>query len=272
MAGLCAGRGRIPHRHRQSRTILCAQSPGRERSDFRHRAKQAALWAGVHHAFQHVSLGPDQRHRRRGLQLLAGHGRDGGSLRPDHAEGNGLQLPRYVIPGKESRARRVARGHLRPRSGLRLPHPRRAIRKLVASVQRPPRHAHRRLRRVFRALGARHGKQCLRADRTHHAHRPRCKECHPHRRVLQSGIRKRKKSLRRSAGRGAHTVASDSHDRLRLHSRLCPALDRHRIRIHLASDHGHGRDRRHDRSHDLRHLYHSDAFLRGGKTLGLQAG
>ena len=69
----------------------------------------------------------------------------------DAAARDGLRVERALLPGEgrvgrlRARARAVAR--------LRVPHPRRALRELVAAVQRAPQHAGRGARRVPRAAG-----------------------------------------------------------------------------------------------------------------------
>ena len=59
---------------------------------------------------------------------------------------DGLRLQRHVVPGEGGAAGRVADGDLRPLAARRVPDPRRAVRELVAAVQRAARHADRGVR------------------------------------------------------------------------------------------------------------------------------
>ncbi len=58
------------------------------------------------HALQRIPLRANQRQRRPRLQLGPGHQGAGGSLRQDHAEGDGFRLFRHVLPG-DSRRRKA---------------------------------------------------------------------------------------------------------------------------------------------------------------------
>ena len=104
--------------------------------------------AGIHSALQRISLRANQRGGGAGLQLEPGHPRDGGSFRPEHAKADGFRLFRHVLPGKESRGGRQAGGDFRRVIVLRVFDSRRAIRELVAAVQRAARDAHGHFRRV----------------------------------------------------------------------------------------------------------------------------
>ena len=91
-------------------------------------------------------------HRRAGggLQLRPGPRRARGGGEADAAAGDGLRLGRHVVPG-EAGAEPADR--VRARDPARLPRAGRAVRELGPAVQRPARHALRRLRRVLRAVG-----------------------------------------------------------------------------------------------------------------------
>src|SRR5213075_3201218 len=103
---------------------------------------------------------------------------------------NGLRLSRHFLSGKESATRRLADDGVWNVAHICVPHSRRALRKLVAAVQRFVRHSGRGARRVPYALVARNGKQYLRADWSDHAHRIGSEERHSHRRIRQGRIRK----------------------------------------------------------------------------------
>ena len=81
VAGLRPGRGRIPHAGRPARPVLRAQRRRRHGAAVGPDLDRAALRARVHHALQPLPLGPDQRRRRAGLQLGAGHEGAGGGVR-----------------------------------------------------------------------------------------------------------------------------------------------------------------------------------------------
>ena len=130
---------------------------------------------------------------------------------------------------------------------FRFPHSRRALRKLVAAVQRLVRHTDRGARRVPHALVARNGKQYLRADRSDHAHRTGREERHPHRRIRQGRIRKRQTAARRRAGRRAFAFASDPDDFLCIHFRNAAVVVRQRLRRCRSAHTRFDRDRRNDR-------------------------
>ena len=90
---------------------------------------------------------------------------------------------------------KVAAEGIPPAAALRLlaaggvPHPCCPVRELDAALRRPARHAHRRVRRRRRALAPRLRDGRLRPDRPRDDDRPRREERHPHRRVLQGGVR-----------------------------------------------------------------------------------
>ena len=137
-----------------------------------------------------------------GLQLRPGAGGARGGRRPDPAAGDGLRLER-ICPTRR-RPPRAGRGGLRPVAGLRLPDPGRAVRELVAALQRAAQHADRGAGSVPGTDGPAVRLQRLRADRPGHAHRPRREERHPHRRVRQDAARagEGRWSTRRSRERG----------------------------------------------------------------------
>ena len=110
---------------------------------------------------------------------------------------NALSYQEKVASGRlGARARAVAR--------VRVPDPRRALRELVAAVQRAPEHAGRGARRVPRAAVAALRQQRLRADRPRHAGRPHGEERDPDRRVREGSSSRRasRSSTPRSRARG----------------------------------------------------------------------
>ncbi len=111
--------------------------------------------ARVHHALQRVPVRADQRDPRprlsapqQGMKALEE------VFAQTHAAGDGLRLHGHVLPGEGRRPGRSGQRHLRLLAARGLPDPGRAVRELVPALRRAPRHAHRRLRRAWRAAGS----------------------------------------------------------------------------------------------------------------------
>ena len=168
-----------------------------------------------------------------GLQLGPGAQRPRGDGEGGPAGGLELRLVEHVVPGKDGRRHR--RHRLPLRDGLRLPDPGGAVRELVPAVQRPPRDAVRRLRRLRGPLDLpppdagrlrpELREQRLRPDRARHAHRPGGQERDPHRRVREDEARGGDGDRRGGARRGQAPLPADPDDGLRLHPRHAPARE-----------------------------------------------
>ncbi len=153
-----------------------------------------------------------------GYSSGAGHrgarrGREGSPAARD-----GLRLGRHVLPGGQGRGRGSA--GLRALAHFRLPDPRRAVRELVAALQRSALRARRRLRRLPRTAAAQVRSRRLRADRPRHADRPRRQERDPDRRVRRPADEGRQDSRRRGARGREAPAAADPDDVLRVHPGL----------------------------------------------------
>src|SRR5262250_3793530 len=96
----------------------------------------------------------DQRQRCTWLQLESSNGSSGASVCANHAPGNGLRLPGYLLPGEKSAARCAAGGDLRFVTALRVLDPLGFIRKLDAAIQRFTEYAGRCVRRFLRSVVA----------------------------------------------------------------------------------------------------------------------
>ena len=248
--------GELSHARRGSPAVLRAQPRGRRGAAQRADDRRVAPRPGVHHALQPLPRRADQRRRRARLQQRAGDGGARTGLRPDHAARDGLCLSRHVVPGERRPQRRAAGRGLCALGGLRLPHPRGAVRELVAAVQRAALHADCGVRRVRAAVGAADGEQRLRADRADHAHRPQRQERDPDRRVLQDALRTRPAARRVRARRRPAAVAADPDDQLRIPARLPAAGLRPRRRRRGPARHGQLHRRRHARRELHRRLPH----------------
>ena len=132
VAGVRAGRGRVPDEGRLHRPVLRQELPGNAGAALGARDDEAELRPGSHDPLQRVPRGGDQRGAREGLQHAAGDARARGGLPADHAPRDGLRLRRNVLPGTGRRAGRAAVARLRAVAARRLPHPGRAVRELVA--------------------------------------------------------------------------------------------------------------------------------------------
>ena len=133
---------------------------------------------------------------------------------------------------QEKKAPGRGRG-VRPRHPARLPDPGRAVRELGAALQRAARHPVRGVRRLPRPVGrppvlGELRQQRLRADRAHHADRPRREERDPDRRVRQDAPRAGQGARRGGARGGEAALPADPDDRLRLHPRRHAAAHRER--------------------------------------------
>ena len=118
---------------------------------------RAALRTRVHHALQPLPLRADHRRRAPGYSSAQAMKALEEIFAQDHAARDGLRLHGHVVPGEEGAAKASPPGDLRLLAAVRLPDPRRAVRELVAALQRPAEHADRRLRRLRRAVAAPHG-------------------------------------------------------------------------------------------------------------------
>ena len=99
---------------------------------------------------------------------------------------HGIRVERHELSGVDRGQRRR---RLRAVAGIRLPHPRGALRELVAAVERAAQHAGRGRGCIRRALGARPRERRLCADRAPHADRPLGEERDPDRRVREGRAR-----------------------------------------------------------------------------------
>ncbi len=90
VAGLRAGRGRLPHPGRATRPVLRAKLGREHRPALGRHRDRAAQRSRVHHALQPLPFGPVERRLRAGVQLGPGHGRARGGVRADHAAGDGI--------------------------------------------------------------------------------------------------------------------------------------------------------------------------------------
>lgn len=102
---------------------------------------------------------------------------------------DGLRLQRHVVSGAKGRARSLARHHLCAGVFYRLPHHGGAVRELDAPFQRTLGSTYRGLRRVHNPSLPSARQQCIRPDRTGHAHWLVREERDSDRRVCQVGIR-----------------------------------------------------------------------------------
>ena len=142
------------------------------------------------------------------------------------APGDGLRVGGHVVPGEEGPGR--GRG-VRHRHPARLPDPGRAVRELGAALQRAARHPVRGVRRLLRPVGrppvlGELREQRVRADRAHHADRPRREERDPDRRVREDADGPGHGSRRGGAALGQAALPADPDDGLRLHpGRRAPA-------------------------------------------------
>ena len=102
----------------------------------------------VHHALQPLPLGADQRHRLARLQLGPGDEGAGGGLPQTMPAEMGFDYLGMSFQEKKAQEGVPPAAVFALSLLVRLPDPGRALRELVAAVQRPPLHPHRRLRRV----------------------------------------------------------------------------------------------------------------------------
>ena len=203
--GVRPGRARVPAGPEAAGALLRAQRQGRDGPPRHADLHPAHVRPGVHEPLQPVPLRRDQRRARARLLLGPGPHRPRRDGEGGPAAGDGLRVGGHVVPGEERP--RGGRG-VRPRHPARLPDPGRAVRELGAALQRAPRHPVRRVRRLPRpvdrppVLGELR-QQHLRADRAHHADRPRREERDPDRRVRPDApaSRARGSSRRRSRRR-----------------------------------------------------------------------
>ena len=86
-------------------SVLCPQPRRRSRPAGGPHFDQIHFGAGVHDALQSLSQRANQRLSRARLQFGASDEGPGGGLRPNHAAGDGLRLPRDVVSGEEGRSK-----------------------------------------------------------------------------------------------------------------------------------------------------------------------
>jgi HAE1 family hydrophobic/amphiphilic exporter-1 len=120
----------------------------------------------------HAPIRADHRQRSARIQFRASDESSRGNVRPNHASRNGLRLPGHVVPGKEGAAGRLLHHRLRILADVRVPDPRRALRKLDAAVQRAAQHSGRNFRSVLCSLAAPGGPRLVPAG-VHGANRKR---------------------------------------------------------------------------------------------------
>ena len=223
---------------------------------------QAGVRARIHQSLQSLPRrGADRRASRR-LLLGGGARRARGDGAGSAAARHELRLGGHVLSGAEG-----ARGRrgVRPRGLPRVPDSGGAVRELGTAVQRAPRHAVRRRRRVFRPLApaavlTELRQQRVRADRSHHADRSRRQERDPHRRVREGGAREWP-AARRVGAQGRQTSPeTDSDDGVCLHPRRRAAAHGRGRRGRGPQGHGRGRVLRNADRDDPRRLPRADAL------------
>ena len=199
--GLPAGRRRRPRAAVRHQPVLRPQQRRADGASLLGRDHPEDRGPRVHQSLQPVPGGAGHRNPRARLQLGSGHGgaRRGREASPPARDG--LRLGRHVLPGSQGRG--CGREGFRALDRLRFPDPRRALRELVAALQRSSLRARRGLRRLPRAPPAQVRSRRLRADRPRHAHRPGRQERDPDRRV------------RRPADEGRQDVSSTRRSRAR---------------------------------------------------------
>ena len=216
--------------------------------------------------FNLYPLRRDRRRARGRLLLGAGPHRPRRDREGGPAPGDGLRMGGHVVPGEEGpRCRRGLR-HCHP---ARLPDPGRAVRELGPALQRAARHAVRGVRRLpgpvdrSPVLGELR-EQRVRADRAHHADRPRRQERDPDRRVREDADGAGHGSRRGGAALGQAALPADPDDGLRLHPGRRAAAHGVWRRCRVAQGDRHGRLRRHaDRHHPWR--VPDPGAVRGGR-------
>ena len=264
--GVRPGRARVPAGPEAAGALLRAQRQGRDDPPRHADLHPLHVRPGVHEPLQPVPLRRDQRRARVRLLLGPGPHRPRGDGEGGPAAGDGLRVGGHVVPGEEGpRCRRGVR-HRHPAG---LPDPGRAVRELGAALQRAARHPVRGVRRLLRPVGrppvlGELREQRVRADRAHHADRPRREERDPDRRVREDAAGPGHGSRRGGAALGQAALPADPDDGLRLHpGRRAPA-DGGGRRRRVAQGDRHGRLRRHAHRDHPRRLPGPDA-VRGGR-------
>ena len=260
------------HRSETARPVLRAQREGRHGAA-RHRGVDAVDdRARVHEPVQSLPRGGN--HGRAGRRLQLGPGAEGprGGRRRSAVPGHGLRVGRHVLPGA---AGAEPRAHLRRRDPARLPGAGGPVRELVAAVQRPAGHTVRGVRGLLRPLArAAHVQQLreqhLRADRAHHADRPRGEERDPHRGIRQDAARPGQGRRDRGHGVGEAPVPPDPDDGLRLHPGRDAARAGERRRRRITKGHGHDGVRRDAHRHHSRRPVDPDAVRPGRQADRIQ--
>ena len=212
---LRSGRGALPCAPEQSRPLPCAGQ--RRCDDPRHGPRYDALHDRARYdpPLQHVQC--RDHLGRGGARLQFGTG-DGGA-RTDRARALAGQYRRRVerpVVSGETRQRPDGAG-TGAGAALRLPVPRRAVRKLVGAGGGDPVAADRGTGRLCGQLALRTGKQYLFPDRTGDAGGSGGQERHPDRRVRQGGGRPRRRSGAVGAARRAAAFPPDRDDIAGLH-------------------------------------------------------
>ena len=146
-------RGTTARRPTSWGSSTCATRPATRCRCRRVTIDRTAIRPRVHHALQPLPLGPDQRRRRARLQLRAGDEGPGGGVRrrPCRAE-MGYDYLGHELPGEEGQEGVPISVIFASLPALRLPDPGRAVRELVAALQRAAGHPDRSLRRIRRDL------------------------------------------------------------------------------------------------------------------------
>ena len=93
VAGLRAGRGRLPHERRSSRAVLREKQRRRDGAAQRRHKLEIDQRPRIHDALQSLSFRANQCHARARLQVRPGNEGDGRGLQGVHAERDGLRLP-----------------------------------------------------------------------------------------------------------------------------------------------------------------------------------
>ena len=113
VAGVRAGRGRLPHEGRKPRPVLRAQQQQQHGAAGGVDERAGDDRTGIHHALQSLPGRANQRLGQARLQFGPGDEGDGGGLRRKPCRRDGLRLPGHELPGKQGAAGRLADGHLR---------------------------------------------------------------------------------------------------------------------------------------------------------------
>ena len=239
--GVRRGGAAVPDQGDGSRTVLRAQQRGHDGAAFDAGYDAEDVRPRIHHPLQRV---PEHRnfrpararpqHRRRDGRRRRG-GRAGSATR------HGLCLERDFIPASGGGR---GRGRVRALAYPGVSDSRRAVRELVAAVQRAAERAGSGLRRLLRPVVAPLRQRHLRPDRSHHADRTVGQERDPDRRVRQGGTRAGRGGGRGRAQGRAPALETNPDDLVRVHFRPDAALVGARCGRCGAPADWHGHDRR----------------------------